>query len=317
MKRRFLDFVELAPRSQKPRAKGLSTFGDRGYPVDWIRGMLEAYGDYIDVVKFTPTCLLAPWDDIEKKVRLYRDHEVGVGTDDPIFAISYFQGKAEQLLRTLREVGFTHVQIDTRHVELPSADAGKRADEDEQRYFALARDLGFKVSGEVGKKWPKGDPMRAGRGAINVQATVAEVKRLLALGCEHVYLESRVLRDAIGDYGERDEGTRQIAEIVQAVGGEKIFIEISGQIPFDTRQCHRFWAVRNFGPEVNMGGGGSIEEARYVEAIRRGMTFVGGPARSSSKLWIKSLATHGGKAAAEWWKEEYELDPSLIAAGKK
>jgi phosphosulfolactate synthase (CoM biosynthesis protein A) len=136
----------------------------------------------------------------------------------------------------------------------------------------------------------------------------------LALGCEHVYLESRVIRDAIGDYGERQEGTRQITEIVEAVGSEKLFIEISGQIPFDTRQCHRFWAVRNFGPEVNMGGGGSIEEARYVEAIRRGITFVGGVGRSSSKLWIKSLANHGGKAAAEWWKEEFELDPSLMPA---
>lgn len=316
MKRRFLDFVELAPRSQKPRVKGLSTFGDRGYPLDWIRGMLDAYGDYIDVVKFTPTCLLVPWDDIEKKVQLYRSHNVGVGSDDPIFAISYFQGKADQLLRTLCEVGFTHAQIDTRHVEPESPDAAKRADEDEQRYFTLARELGLKVMGEIGKKWPKGDRMRAGKGSMNVDAAVSEIKRLLALGCEHVYLESRVIREAIGDYGEREEGTRQISEIVDAVGIEKIFIEISGQIPFDTRQCHRFWAVRNFGPEVNMGGGGSIEEARYVEAIRRGITFVGGPARSTSKLWIKSLAAHGGRAAAEWWKEEYELDPSLISASK-
>ena len=316
MKRRFLDFVELAPRSQKPRAKGLSTFGDRGYPLDWIRGMLDAYGDYIDVVKFTPTCLLVPWDDIEKKVQLYRSHNVGVGSDDPIFAISYFQGKADQLLRTLCEVGFTHAQIDTRHVEPESPDAAKRADEDEQRYFTLARELGLKVMGEIGKKWPKGDRMRAGKGSMNVDAAVSEIKRLLGLGCEHVYLESRVIREAIGDYGEREEGTRQISEIVAAVGSEKIFIEISGQIPFDTRQCHRFWAVRNFGPEVNMGGGGSIEEARYVEAIRRGITFVAGPARSTSKLWIKSLAAHGGRAAAEWWKEEYELDPSLISPSK-
>lgn len=316
MKKRFLDFVDLAPRSQKPRARGLSTFGDRGYPLDWIRGMLDAYGDYIDVVKFTPTCLLAPWDDIEKKVQLYRAHDVGVGTDDPIFAISYFQGKAEKLLQTLRDVGFTHVQIDTRHIEPQNPDAAKRADEDEQRYFALARDLALKVTGEIGKKWPKGDPMRAGKGSVNVHASVAEIRRLLALGCEHVYLESRVIRDAIGDYGEREEGTGQIREIVEAVGSEKVFIEISGQIPFDTRQSHRFWAVRNFGPEVNMGGGGSIEEARYVEAIRRGITFVGGPARSTSKLWIKSLAAHGGKAAAEWWKEEYELDPSLMTVSK-
>ncbi len=264
MKRRFLDFIELAPRSQKPRTKGLTTFGDRGYPLDWIRGMLEAYGDYIDVVKFTPTCLLAPWDDIEKKVALYRSHQVGVGSDDPIFAIPYYQGKAEQALRTLREIGFTHVQIDTRHVELENSRAVEKADEDEQKYLSLARDLGFKVVGEVGKKWPKGDRMRAGKGSVNIAATIADVQRLLALDCEHVYLESRVIREAIGDYGEREEGTRQIFEIVNAVGIEKIFIEISGQLPFDTRQCHRFWAVRNFGPEVNMGGGGSIEEARTL-----------------------------------------------------
>ena len=313
MKRRFLDFIELAPRSQKPRTKGLSTFGDRGYPLEWIRGMLDAYGDYIDVVKFTPTCLLVPWSDIEKKVQLYRSHDVGVGTDDPIFAIAYFQGKAEPLLRTLREIGFTHVQVDTRHVEPQNPEAGKRADEDEERYLALAKELNLKVSGEIGKKWPKGDRMRAGKGALNVDAAVSDIKRLLARGCEHVYLESRVIREAIGDYGERAEGTRQLCEIVSAVGIEKLFIEISGQIPFDTRQCHRFWAVRNFGPEVNMGGGGSIEEARYVEAIRRGITFVGGPGRTSSKLWIKSIANHGGKAAAEWWKEEYEIDPSFTA----
>jgi phosphosulfolactate synthase (CoM biosynthesis protein A) len=155
--------------------------------------------------------------------------------------------------------------------------------------------------------------MRAGKGSLNIADTVTEVKRLLALGCEQVYLESRVIREAIGDYGEREEGTRQIFEIVNAVGIEKIFIEISGQLPFDTRQCHRFWAVRNFGPEVNMGGGGSIEEARYVEAIRRGITFVGG-GRTTSKLWIKSLARHEGVAAAEWWKEDYEIDTAAIAA---
>ena len=64
MKTRFLDFVELAPRSQKPRAKGLSTFSAQG-TFDWIRGVLDTYSDYIDVVKFTPVCHLAPGDEME------------------------------------------------------------------------------------------------------------------------------------------------------------------------------------------------------------------------------------------------------------
>jgi phosphosulfolactate synthase len=317
MKRRYLDFIELAPRSQKPRTKGLSTFSDRGYPFDWIRGMLDSYGEYIDIVKFAPTSLLVPWNDIENKVKLYRSHDIGVGADDPTFTIAYLQGKVDQLMRTLRDIGFTQTQIDTGLEEAQNPDAVKKAEEDERRYFALAHELGLKVVGEIGKKWSKGDRMRAGKGVLNVEAAISEIERMLALGCEHVYVESRMIRDTIGDYGEREEGTRQLCEIVEAVGTEKIFIEISGQIPFDTRQAHRFWAVRNFGPEVNMGGGGSIEEARYVEAIRRGMSFIGGPARTSSKLWIKSLARHGGKAAAEWWKEEYEIDLSAISTGAK
>ena len=316
MKRRFLDFIELAPRSEKPRTRGLTTFGDRGNSIDWLRGMLEVYGAYVDTVKFTPTCLLAPWNDIEQKVKLYRDCQVNVGSDDPMFAIPYLQGKAEQFLRTLRDIGFTHVQIDTHHVEPEILDTLKQAEEDERRYFSLARELGFKIIGEVGKKWPKGDRIRGEKGSLNVAAAVADINQLLARGCEHVYLESRVIRQAIGDYGEKEAGALQIREVVSAVGIDKLFIEISGQIPFDTRQCHRFWAVRNFGPEVNMGGGGSIEEVRYVEAIRRGMTFVGGPGKSSSKLWIKSLARNHGKAASEWWKEEYEIDTNLIQASR-
>jgi hypothetical protein len=76
----------------------------------------------------------------------------------------------------------------------------------------------------------------------------------------------------------------QVKEIVDAVGLDKIFIEISGQHPFDTKMCHRFWAVKNFGPEVNMGGGESIDEVRFIEGIRRGMTYVIGPSKASPLL---------------------------------
>ncbi|MBI2988481.1 MAG: phosphosulfolactate synthase [Deltaproteobacteria bacterium] len=314
MERRFLDFMELAPRSGKPRTRGLTTVVEQGHAITWLREMLEMWGEYVDTAKLTPNSLHAPWNSVEKKVKLYRDHKVGVGADDPIFAIAYYQGKADQLLRTLQELGFTNVQIDTQHINLGEGGNPKKAREDELRYMAMARELGFTIDGEVGLKTPEGDLARAGNGLLNVEAIVAEMQRLLGTGCEHVYLESRVIRDAIGDYGEREAGTEQIRRIVKAVGQDKVFIEITGQLPFDTRMCHRFWAVRNFGPEVNMGGGGSIDEVRYIEAIRRGNTFVNGPSRSTSKLWIKSLAKNQGKAAEEWWKEEYPIDPSLPKA---
>ena len=100
------------------------------------------------------------------------------------------------------------------------------------------------------------------------------------------------------------------AELDLTAAGEsagELQVEISGQLPFDTRQCHRFWAVRNFGPEVNLGGGGSIEEVRHIESIRRGFAYVNGPGKSTTKLWVKSLAKNNGQAAPEWWKEEYPI----------
>ena len=312
MDRRFLDFIELAPRSRKPRTQGFTIFAEHGTN-SWTKEMLDTWGEYVDVVKYTPTHLHAPWRVIEEKVKLYRDYQVGVAADDPMFSIAYYQGKAEQFLRTIRDIGFTHAQIDTQHINLGERANYKKLHEDWQKYMALALELGFKIDGEVGQKTPDGDLARSGKGRLNVEAIVAEMKRLLAAGCEHVFLESRVIREVIGNWGEKESGAEQIRQVVEQVGQSKVIIEISGQLPFDTRMCHRFWAVRNFGPEVNMSGGGSIEDARYVEAIRRGNTFVNGPSRSSSKLWIKSLAKNGGKAAAEWWKEEYPVDPAVVA----
>jgi len=308
MEKNSFDFLQLAPRSAKPRTMGLTTLGDQGHPLAWLRDMLEAYGPYLDGVKFTPSYLLiVPAHMIEERVKLYRDYNVNVAIDDPTFAIAYYQRKADQFLRTARNMGFTHVQIDTQHIKLGEQGNGNNAAADQIRYMTMARELGFRLEGEVGSKWKEGDTARAGNGLLNVEAVVAGMRRLLADGCEHVYLESRVIREVIGDYGEKPTGGSQIRQIVETIGQDKVFIEISGQLPFDTRQCHRFWAVRNFGPEANIGGGGSIDEIRHIESIRRGFAFVNGPGKGTTKLWVKSLAKNGGKASEEWWKEEYPI----------
>lgn len=311
MERRFLDFVELASRSAKPRSRGLTTVIEEFYPLAWVQETLDTYGDYVDGIKFALSCLNLPWRMIEKKIKLYRDYNLEVALDDPTFAIAYYQGKAEQLLRTMRDVGFTHAQIETRHIDLGEKEDPKKAAEDELRYMAMARELGLKLEGEVGQKWEEGDRSRGKAGSLNVEFIVGETKRLVAAGCEHVYLESRVLRDAIGNYGEKDSGTEQIKQIVQAVGQDLIFIEVSSQLPLDTQMAHIFWAVRNFGPDVNLGNP-SVEHIRYIEAIRRGFLYVKGPSRATPRLWVKSMAKNGGRSAKEWWKEEYPVDPGFV-----
>ena len=101
--------------------------------------------------------------------------------------------------------------------------------------------------------------------------------------------------------------------IIEQVGLENVYIEIANQMPFEARNCHRFWAVRNFGPDVNFAGGTPLKEVRYVEAIRRGVIFIPGPSRHSSRLWVKNLAKNNGKADREWWKEPYPIDREVAA----
>jgi phosphosulfolactate synthase (CoM biosynthesis protein A) len=310
---RIFDFLELAPRSTKPRTKGLTCVADEGDPIPWVRDMLDIWGAYVDSVKFVPASLMMSSRTVEQRVKLYRDFNLGVALDDPMFGIAYYQGKAEQLLRTARDIGFTHCQIDTRQVELTDPVRERNADEDAFRFGAMAKDLGYKLWGEVGQKHEEGDRARAGGGLLNVDGIVSDMKQLLASGCERVFLENRVMRDAIGDYGEKQKGDQQIREIVEQVGQENIYIEIANQMSLEARNCHRFWAVRTFGPDVNFAGGTTLKEVRFVEAIRRGIIHIPGPSKATSRLWVKSLAKNGGRAADDWWTEEYPIDTSVVA----
>jgi phosphosulfolactate synthase len=314
MERRFFDFLELAPRSEKPRTRGLTIVREPGLSNDALRASLEVYGEYVDLIKIMISYLTLPWKVVEEKVRIYRDYRIDVSIDDPTFTIAYYQGKVEQFLRAVRDIGFTHCQVETTthraDLGVPSAE---QAAEDEIKYITLARELGLRVDGEVGQKHEEGDVARATGGGLNVEATAEEMKRMLALGCEHVYLESAVIRATIGNYGENEDGTRQIRQVMEAVGQDNVILEINGSLmPFDTTQCHHLWAVRNFGPDVNMGGSENLHEIPWIEGVRRGILFVKGPSRSSSRFYVKSLARHGGRAAPDWWKEDYPIDPSVM-----
>jgi hypothetical protein len=51
----------------------------------------------------------------------------------------------------------------------------------------------------------------------------------------------------------------------------------------------------------------------YIEGIRQSISFVKRPSRSTSMLWMKSLAENGGKAAEHWRREEYPINPDLVS----
>jgi hypothetical protein len=58
-----------------------------------------------------------------------------------------------------------------------------------------------------------------------------------------------------------------------------------------------------------MGGSEPLDFVPIIESIRRGIMFVKGPSKASSRLWVKSLARGHGHAAAQWWQEPYPIQP--------
>jgi phosphosulfolactate synthase len=296
----FLEFLDLPARSAKPRSRGLTIVRDPGFPTDWLRGMLEAYGPLIDMVKCPIAVLTAPRKLMEDNIRLYRDYDVGVAVDDPMFSLAYHLGKVDPFFRALSDLGVTNIQVEVPRSH-PDGDA------EELRFLQLAREHGLRVDGEVGQKYTQGDVTRSPDGFLNVEATIAEAKRQLAQGCERVYFESAVIRSVLGNPATYEKGTQQIRAIVDGIGLDSAIIEINGLLmSFDDAQFTRFWAVKNFGPDVNMGGGEALTDIQFIEAVRRGISFVHG-LNENPRLWVNSIARHGGRAAEDWWREGAEL----------
>lgn len=301
--------IKLQERTRKPRKTGLTMVIDRCEPWQYQQGYLDAYADYIDVVKLTEPHLIQPLPVVQQKVDQLRRYGVIPQPGGIIIEIARAQGQGLDVLRKLREMGFEQIEVSS------SANT-QREIEEEAAYVQSAKGLGFKVIGEVGKKFPEGDTSRKSDEVIDVGETVRQMKSLLAAGCSYVYWEGHLTRRLIGEHpaeiiAKESTGTRQLLEVVQAVGVDNIIFEVSSIIPAKTRRAMQFWFVRLFGPNVNIGNA-RIDEINTIEATRLGTHPIFGFGPAGDHPWIHSTLDHGGSASPTWWKE-YPTYPSPIA----
>jgi phosphosulfolactate synthase (CoM biosynthesis protein A) len=188
-------------------------------------------------------------------------------------------------------------------IEVSSTTATRTDMSEEIAITSFAKDLGFTVIGEVGRKFPEGDETRLSADTLDIDVTVAEFKALLDAGAWKVYWEGHLLREVMGETPEDikakvTRGTAQVLEVSQSVGAENIIFEVSGLRPRLNRQWLQFWLVRLFGPEVNLGNA-RIEEMANLEAIRHGNHPIFGFGESGNYPWVRALESGDGK---EWWR---------------
>jgi len=292
--------LKLYPRTERPRMRGLTSVAEHSEPLPVMEGMLEAYGDYIDIVKVMISRLYEPVDCVRKMIDLLHRYKVAIQPAGPFVEIARLQNRGREVLANLRDLGFTHVEvscstIDTREIEEDTA------------FARLALDYGLQVVGEVGKKWPEGDKTRVSEDVINVEETIKQMKAYLDAGVDKFYWEGMILRRVIGQTPEdvarkRESAVAQIMPVVEAIGQDHIVFETTSQLPGGARRLMYLWFIRHFGPEVNLANC-HFSDVRNIENMRHGIAPVIGLGRAGDHPWIRSIAKGNKPDADGWWQE--------------
>jgi phosphosulfolactate synthase (CoM biosynthesis protein A) len=136
-------FLRIAPRPPKPRETGVTEVRDRGMGIRSLQDLLEAAGEYIDILKFAGGVQrLQNRDFIRRKISLARENEIEVSTGGLLERV-ILQGQEAvyQFLEEARELGFSIVEVSSGLLILPLAH--------KQEIIKLVREYGLKPKPEV------------------------------------------------------------------------------------------------------------------------------------------------------------------------
>ena len=240
-----MDLLELPDRSAKPREQGITHVLDRGLSVGEVEGLLEVAGDCIDLVKLGWGTALVTGN-LERKVERYQASEIPLVLGGTLTELAIAQGRLEELVDWIRELGLQHIEISDGTITMPH----------EEKIALIERFASeFTVLSEVGSK----DDTRI----MAPYRWVELIQKELEAGAWKVIAEAR----ESGNVGifRHDGEVRMglIDEIAHAVAPDRILFEAP-------RKEQQVWFVRRFGPNVNLG---NIvpEDVVSLETIRLGL----------------------------------------------
>src|SRR5260370_5118652 len=238
-------FLELPPRSDKPREQGITHVLARGLSLADVDGLIEVAGDAIDLVKLGWGTALATGN-LQPKLRRYAELGIPAVLGGTLTELAIAQDKFDELVAWVRELGLRHFEISDGTIALPH-----------ERKLELIVRLAeeFTVLSEVGSK--------DDTGAITPPYLwVEQMQRELAAGAWKVIAEGRETGTAgiFRPDGEVREGL--IGAITHEVDPARILFDAPSQ-------DQQVWFIRRFGAEVNLGNV-PVGEVLALETLRRG-----------------------------------------------
>ena len=238
-------FLDLPPRSVKPRLVGLTHVLDKGTSPEEVETLCTRAGDAIDLWKLGwGTAYLEP--DVPEKVVVLSAHGVKACVGGTLIEIAWSQGRAESCLAWAAESGFPCVEVSNGAIEMPLPH--------KRRLIAMAAQR-FVVLSEVGSK----DPQAKASGA----AWAEEMAGDLEAGATWVLTEGRE-SGTVGLYHPDGRVREELVEAaVERVGLSRVIFEAP-------RKDQQTWFISQFGSDVNLGNV-PTSEIIGLEALRLGL----------------------------------------------
>jgi phosphosulfolactate synthase len=240
------EFLDLPPRTLKPRRAGITHVLDRGLSPLSLESLLITAGQHIDMIKLGwGTAYVS--GAVADKVGICRDAGVAICPGGTLLEIAVHQGRVEPFVDWLRELGIDHVEVSNGALPLPR----------ERKAELIATLAGeFTVIAEVGSK--------SGPDAV-AEAWCAEMLSDLAAGAAMVIAEGRE-SGTVGLFDDAGDVHGELVDaILHAVGQETVIFEAP-------RRAQQAWLLRRIGPNVNLGNI-APDEVIALETLRRGLRF--------------------------------------------
>lgn len=238
-------FLDLPPRSVKPRFSGLTHVLDKGSPPSEIQVLLSRTAGFIDLWKLGwGTAYLEP--DVPEKISLLADHGLRACVGGTLLEVAWGQGRAEACLAWAAGLGFPCVEVSNGVVGMPLS---------EKRRLIVEASAQFAVLSEVGSKDPQAP--------VSPSAWAEEMAGDLEAGATWVLAEGR----ESGTVGLFHADGRVREAVVDAIVERVDLAHVIFETP---RKDQQAWFIARFGSDVNLGNV-PAQEVIGLEALRLGL----------------------------------------------
>ena len=237
-------------RLQKPRINGLNMIMDKGQGISGYEDMVQLAHEHIDIVKLGfGTSLLVPPAIVKKKTELAKQHGILIMPGGTLLEVAYLKGMVQEYFHMMREMGFNAVEVSDGTIALSRSERS--------RLIRLAKELGFTVGTEYGKK------LSGSR--FDIEQLEDTMLYDLDCGASWMTLEGRESGTSVGIYDHNGACDQTMVETIL-----QVILQHDRLMWEAPRKDQQLFILKAAGINANLG---NIvpEDIIALEALRRGL----------------------------------------------